>query len=116
MNFAKEVGELLFKGRTHHYIVNFFNELSLSLDQHLSSEQIKKISNSINTAHSKKLAEEKKKDGKKTAKQKGPALNQSKALNKLGNQKMMNDFMGDDYGDEDEEGDGIERVEYDDFM
>lgn len=103
VNFGKKVAGVLYQGQAPYKIPAFFKEALREVQTQLESKRIKEILDNITTLYNEKVKEEKEKDKAGKGKQKkGPQLVAGK---QTVNQQMMQDLMGDDYGDEEEYGD-----------
>jgi len=105
VKFAQQVGDVLYEGQASYNIPAFFGELAKGLSSvQLTSQDMKKIVDSVTVAYNAKVAEEKKRDGggKKKGKEK-PKMGRAIDNTRNNNPAMVQDLMGgdeDDYGDE----------------
>ena len=109
VKFAQQVGKVLYEGRGGYNIPSFFIELLRDIGKSTitTTEDIKKIVDSVTVVYNNKLAEDKKKDGvnkkKKELKAKPMIATGKATYERNNNPGMVSDLMGDDndvYGDE----------------
>jgi len=117
MNFAKKVGEHLYKGNAPYHIEKFFKKVSEDMPKHCDSKHIKAVADYLMTLYNTKVKEERNLD-KNVKKQKASLKGAgSKGYDRNNNQAMINDVMGggeeeDEYGNE---GSGFKREEERDY-
>ena len=109
VKFAQQVGKVLYEGRAGYNIPSFFIELLRDIGKSTitTTEDIKKIVDTVTVVYNNKLAEDKKKDGvnkkKKELKAKPMIATGKATYERNNNPGMVSDLMGDDndvYGDE----------------
>jgi hypothetical protein len=114
ISFAQKVSSVLYEGRGGYNIPSFFTELLRGIGKSsiTTTEDIKKIVDTVTVVYNNKVADDKKKEGtgkKKAAAKAKPSIAQTgkASYERNNNPAMVNDLLGDDedlgadgYGDE----------------